>query len=81
MKGKHHTEETKRKISISQMKSMTDERKKRIAQTLCGRKNPIHADRMSRKKWYNNGIKSIMSETCPEGFVAGRITKKHNGGK
>lgn len=25
------------------------------------------------KKWFNNGIKSIMAFTCPEGFVAGRL--------
>lgn len=25
------------------------------------------------RKWFNNGIKSIMSFECPEGYVAGRI--------
>ena len=28
------------------------------------------------KKWYNNGIISILSNNCPEGFVPGRISWK-----
>lgn len=28
------------------------------------------------KKWYNNGTISIMSNSCPEGFVPGRISWK-----
>ena len=28
------------------------------------------------KKWYNNGAISIMSNSCPEGFVPGRISWK-----
>ena len=28
------------------------------------------------KKWYNNGIISIMNNDCPEGFVPGRISWK-----
>ena len=23
--------------------------------------------------WYNNGVKSILAKTCPEGFVKGRL--------
>ena len=28
------------------------------------------------KNWYNNGTISIMSNSCPEGFVPGRISWK-----
>lgn len=36
-------------------------------------KKPEHAEKMKLKKWFNNGEISVMRETCPEGFVAGRI--------
>ena len=26
-------------------------------------------------RWYNNGIKNIMSKECPDGFIPGRIKK------
>lgn len=45
MKGKHHTEESKKHISES----------------------------MSRLKWWNNGIVSVRCESCPDGFVHGRL--------
>lgn len=34
-----------------------------------------HSEIMSKKRWYNNGIISVMVEECPVGFVAGRIMK------
>ena len=35
----------------------------------------LHGEIMSKKKWYNNGTISLMAESCPEGFIAGRIMK------
>lgn len=34
-----------------------------------------NAERFKNKKWYNNGVINIRSETCPPGFVAGRTFK------
>lgn len=28
------------------------------------------------RKWFNNGVKSIMAFTCPDGFVAGQLRKQ-----
>ena len=55
---------------------VSEERKKRISKTLTGRKNPLHSIIMKRKKWFNNGERSVMTETCPAGFVEGRIYPK-----
>lgn len=51
-----------------------------------GKKNPkaseynrahgIKPPSQKGKKWYNNGIISVMSDNCPEGFVPGRISWK-----
>ena len=76
MNGKHHSEDTRKKIS----------------QAKKGDKNPMfgkHHSAEARKKmsevhkgkptcikgtiWYNNGVKSIRAKTCPEGFVPGRL--------
>lgn len=32
-----------------------------------------HSEALKGRKWFNNGIKSIISFECPEGYVAGRI--------
>ena len=69
MKGKHHSTETKKKMS----------------EALKGENNPMfgkHRSAETRQKmseaikckhWYNNGVKSIRAKTCPEGFVPGRL--------
>ena len=71
MNGKHHSEETRKKMSESNK----------------GENNPMfgkHHSAETRKKmseahkgkhWYNNGVTSIKTETCPEGFVPGRIKR------
>lgn len=79
--GFHHTEEWKKMMSnrLSGQNNplygikLSESRKAKISATLKGRKCPEHSKRMSLKKWFNNGSISVMSEECPEGFVAGRI--------
>ena len=64
MKGKHRSEETRKKISDSKNgKHHSVETCKKISEAHKG------------KHWYNNGVTSIQTETCPEGFVKGRIKK------
>lgn len=66
--GKSHSEETRKKIS---------EHRKGIA-TFTGKTHSDNAkNKMSMSKkgrhWFNNGIVSVMTYECPEGFVSGRI--------
>ena len=60
--GKHHSAETRKKMSEARKgKHPTEESCKKMSETKKG------------KHWYNNGVKSILAKTCPEGFVPGRI--------
>lgn len=62
-------------------RKMPDETKKRVSEGIYN--SPKHADAVKKcadahrgKKFFNNGIKTILAETCPEGFVPGIIRKK-----
>ena len=99
-KGKHLSAETRKKLSEARKgKNLSEETRKKISEAKNGDKNPMfgkpawnkgkHLSAETRKKisetrkgkpsgikgtnWYNNGVKSIRSKTCPEGFVPGRI--------
>ena len=62
--GKHHSAETRKKISEAQKgKHISAETRKNISEAKKG------------KHWYNNGVTSIQTETCPEGFVQGRLKR------
>ena len=54
-------------------KPLSEETKKKISNTLTGRKNPEHSKRMKGRHWYNNGIISVNRNECPPGFVPGRL--------
>ena len=63
--GKHHTEETKLKMSIAkQGKPHTEEHKLKIGEY----------SKMSH--WFNNGVKNVFVKECPEGFVKGMLKRK-----
>ena len=67
--GKHHSVETRKKMSESHKgkpswmkdKHHSDETRQKMSEAHKG------------KHWYNNGVKSILAKTCPEGFVPGRL--------
>ena len=61
-KGKHHSEETRKKISEA-IKNMSEEAKHKMYEY--------------RKfgHWFNNGIAEVFVKECPEGFVKGRLKK------
>ena len=67
--GKHHSTETRQKMSEANKgennywfgKHLSEETLKKLSEAGKG------------KHWYNNGVKSILAKTCPEGFVQGRI--------
>ena len=83
MFGKHHSEEAKKKMSLRHKgrdtwmkgKHHSAESKKKLSECRIGK----HYPKLSEVKkglhlhWYNNGVKSILAKTCPEGFVPGRI--------
>ena len=62
LKGKYLSAETRKKISEARKgKHRSAETSKKIAEARKG------------NHWYNNGVKSILAKTCPEGFVQGRL--------
>ena len=79
MFGKHHSEEARKKMSEARKgKHPSEESRKKMSEARKGK----HPSEESRKKmsetkkgkhWYNNGVTSIQTETCPEGFVPGRL--------
>ena len=100
LKGGTFSEETRKKLSEAHKgKQFSDETRKKISESNKGEKNPFfgknhsaearkkmseshigkHYPKLSEAKkglhlhWYNNGVKSILAKTCPEGFVLGRL--------
>ena len=68
--GKHHSDETKERISAARKgKQFSEETKKKIAEASKGNKN------VRGMHWYNNGKISKRAYECPDGFVPGRIKK------
>ena len=71
MKGKHHSEEYRKKMSESRNgKHFSEEHKRKLSEANIGKNNWTKGT-----QWFNNGVKSIRAKTCPEGFVKGRIKK------
>ena len=87
-KGKHRSEETKKKLSEAQKgnknmlgKHHSEETKKKLSEARKGRKfSEEHKKKLSEaqkgKLWYNNGKVNTMAKECPEGFVPGRLLIK-----
>ena len=68
-KGKHHSAETCKKIAESNKgKHRSAETRQKMSEARKGKPTCIKG-----KHWYNNGVKSILAKTCPEGFVPGRL--------
>ena len=85
-KGKHRSAETRKKMSEAHKgKHRSAETRKKISESHKGKpswmKGKHHSEETLKKMsearkgnhWYNNGVKSILAKTCPEGFVPGRL--------
>lgn len=81
--GRKHTEESKALISKSRKgkgigscpskgRPQSIKRRKEISEFFKerhkGTKNPAYG-----RKWWNNGVESVLTHKCPEGFVKGRL--------
>ena len=62
IKGRHLSEEHKRKLSEAH-KNMSKEYKQKLSEAKKGR------------RWFNNGTITVRAKSCPEGFVRGRLKK------
>ena len=74
-KGKHHSAETRKKMSESRKgknhpffgKHHSEKTRRKLSKALIGNKRQLG------KHWYNNGVVSVLTRECPDGFVKGRI--------
>lgn len=79
--GKHHSEETKAKMSESHKgkhRTFSEEHKRKISESLKGKtlseeRKKKMSESMRILHWYNNGTKTIRAKSCPDGFTPGRI--------
>ena len=85
-KGKHRSEETKKKISESHKgqiawykgKKLSEEHKKKMSEALKGKPAWNKGKKLSKEarkgmRWFNNGEKCVRAKECTPGFVPGRI--------
>lgn len=76
-KGKQHNAETRKKISesnkgkVSHRKGVTlsEETRKKLSEAHKGRRTKGSAG----MHWYNNGVENILTYTCPDGYIKGRL--------
>ena len=56
-------------------RKLSKESKLKISRSHIGENNANYG-----KRWYNNGIQSVMAFECPEGYVLGRLMKGSRNG-
>ena len=71
-KGKHHSEETKRKISET-LKGHTPWNKGKHLKPQSEETKKKRSEALKEKRWFNNGKVCIRAKDCPEGFTPGRL--------
>jgi len=90
MSGKHHSDKTKKIISITSKGRglgvpKSEEHKRKISEkNKVSHKNKKLSEEHIKnisiatkgRKWFNNGVKSVHRHECPEGFDVGRISWK-----
>lgn len=82
IKGKHISEDHKRKISEAQKGKPSHVKGYHWSEEQRKRASEAHKGQSAWNKgkkvgcWYNNGTISVLRQECPEGFVPGRIYKR-----
>ena len=104
--GKHISEETRRKLSVSlkgrhawnKDKHHSDKTRRKISESMKGKPSPrkgvtlsdetrrklseVHKGRRTKGSsgmhWYNNGVENILTYTCPDGYIKGRLNNVHS---
>ena len=75
--GKHHTEETKRKLREAHKgKTFSEETKQKMSEA---HKGKTSSNKGKRYKWINNCVEEKyipLNEDIPEGFIRGRLKRK-----
>ena len=66
--GKHHSEQSRNKMSESK-KNMSEATRKKMGEAKKGNTN------VRGRRWFNNGKICIRAKECPPGFVPGRLRK------
>lgn len=82
-KGKHQSEETKRKKSEARKgkpgtfkgKHHSEEHKKKVSEAMKGNQYAKGNKNNLGKHWFNNGEESKLCYECPNGFIPGRLKK------
>ena len=80
-KGKHHSEEARRKmVESAKGKKMSEESKKKNSEAHKGKKHSEESKKkirstMKKLHWYNNGEINTRAKECLPGFIPGRLRK------
>ena len=80
-KGKHHSEEARRKMAESAKgKKISEESKKKNSEAHKGKKHSEESKKkirstMKKLHWYNNGEINTRAKECLPGFIHGRLRK------
>ena len=83
-KGKTFSEEHRRKLSEAHKgKSTWNKGKKNIfSEDTLKKLSEVHKGRRTKGSsgmhWYNNGVENILTYTCPDGYIKGRLNNVHS---
>ena len=73
MYGKHHSEESRKKMREAQKGKRTGKDNPFYGKTHSEETRKKWSEARKEMRWYNNGKINTMAKECPEGFVPGRL--------
>ena len=73
MKGKKHSEETRKKISDGNKGKQAGEKNPNYGKHISEEQKKKMSEAAKGKHWFNNGKINIMAKECPPGFVPGML--------